>query len=92
MEQTVILNNREIKAYDYKDESADKKKISFRFKVRSGQEYHDITVLLYENNFKVEVPESNLSFQGTITNYFSSVTNLYKENETGEFTLELTEK
>jgi hypothetical protein len=65
--------------------------ITFDFKVRSGEEYHKITTLLYEQTFDVKVPSRDLAFRGTIVNYSTSITNLYKENEVGDFTLELKE-
>lgn len=66
-------------------------KIIFDFKVSSSM-YHDITVLLYKNDFEVKVPEENLMFHATIHNYSTSITDLYAENEVGDFHLELIEK
>ena len=65
--------------------------IGFTFKVTS-QDYHKITTLLYENDFIINVPEENLVFSGIIGSYSTSLTNLYHENEVGEFKLELVEK
>lgn len=94
---TVMLNDMPITVSAYKEEEvADKKtgnllhKISFVFQVKS-EDYHRITTLLYENNFDVMVPERNLEFRATISNYTTSFTNLYKENQVGEFILELVE-
>lgn len=94
---TVILNDTPITVSEYKEEDVtDKKtgnllhKISFAFQVKS-EDYHRITTLLYENNFDVTVPERNLEFRATISNYTTSFTNLYKENQVGEFILELVE-
>lgn len=67
-------------------------KVHFSFKVKSGEEYHDITTLLYKQNFDVEVPKESLKFKGTITNYSTSVTNLYEANNVGNFYVELTER
>lgn len=66
-------------------------KIGFDFKV-SSSEYHDVTTLLYKNNFNVKVPDLELSFQATISNYSTSITNLYEENNVGDFYLELIER
>ena len=66
-------------------------KISFDFKVTS-EEYHDIAVLLYRSDFTVRLPEENLEFPATISNYSTSVTNLYKENQVADYKLELVEK
>ncbi len=93
----VILNNVSIRVTGYQEEViTDKKtgkelyKIILDFKVRS-EEYHRITTLLYEKTFDVKVPERKLEFRGTINNYSTSVTNLYKENAVGDYKLELIE-
>ncbi|WCK54072.1 DUF3219 family protein [Aneurinibacillus sp. Ricciae_BoGa-3] len=94
----VILNDVHINVTGYKeDEITDEKsghprhKIAFDFKVRSGEEYHKITTLLYKQTFDVAVPERKLKFRGTISNYSTSFTNLYEENAVGDFKLELLE-
>jgi len=94
---TVMLNDTSIAVSEYKEEAvSDKKtgnllhKISFTFQVKS-EDYHRITTLLYKNDFDVKVPERNLEFRATIGNYSTSFTNLYKENQVGEFILELIE-
>jgi hypothetical protein len=93
----IILNDVHIKAENFKAEKAGNQKgekelskISFSFKV-SSSEYHDITVLLFGLNFNVCVPEFDMEFPATILNYSTSITNLYKENEVGDFSLELIE-
>lgn len=98
MVHSVILNDREFKVTDFQLTTAASaktgkalKKIAFQFKVEH-REYHEVTTLLYQNDFKVKVPEEELAFEATITNYSTSVTDLYKENAVGNFTLELTEK
>lgn len=65
--------------------------ISFEFQVKS-EDYHEITTLLYKNDFRVEIPEAELDFQAVIYNYSTSITNLYEENKVGEFRLQLIEK
>jgi len=94
----VILNDVRIKVSGYGEEviidsktGSELYKINFDFKVRSGKEYHDITTLLYKTTFDVKVPERELEFRGTIYNYSTSITNLYKENAVGDFKLELLE-
>ncbi|HWO96642.1 MAG TPA: DUF3219 family protein [Bacillus sp. (in: firmicutes)] len=94
----VRLNNVPIEIRGYEEEvivdsktGSERYKINFEFKVRSGKEYHDITTLLYKGIFDVKVPERGLEFRGTIYNYSTSITNLYKENAVGDFKLELRE-
>ncbi|HZG70328.1 MAG TPA: DUF3219 family protein, partial [Chondromyces sp.] len=88
-------NDVSIKVEEYEERNVtvngkERKKINVRFLVKS-EEYHSITTLLYEQTFTVKVPEKDLSFRGTITQYSTSITNLYEENQVGEFKLELTE-
>lgn len=96
MVNVVILNDVHLHISDYQQnivKAANGKEllqVSFAFQVRS-EEYHEIAVLLYERTFAVSVPENGLSFNGTISNYATSITNLYKENAVGKYTLELTE-
>ncbi|PLR66822.1 DUF3219 family protein [Bacillus sp. UMB0893] len=95
MTDTVLLNHTEIKPYSFKHEVVVKEgralhKITLDFKVKSS-EYHEITTLLYNQNFKVNVPGVNLAFQGTISNYITSLINLYEEGAVGDFHLELIE-
>lgn len=75
------------------DEETNKErhKVTVDFKVSSSM-YHDITVLLYENEFVVKVPEKDLAFQAIIHNYSTSITDLYKDNQVGDFHLELIER
>lgn len=58
----------------------------------SHESYHDVTVLLYKNDFLVKVPDKEIEFQATISQYSTSLTNLYKKDAIGEFYLELMEK
>ncbi|MBM7664095.1 hypothetical protein JOC25_000551 [Solibacillus kalamii] len=66
-------------------------KVSVIFDVTS-KEYHDIATLLYNGTFDVKIPEKELMFRGTIYNYSTSVTNLYEENQVGQYTLTLVEE
>ncbi|KHF39910.1 DUF3219 family protein [Halalkalibacter okhensis] len=89
----VILNGVSIPVISFNVESlestTDKSllKITFDFKVKSGEEYHKITTLLYKMNFDVKVPKEEIEFKGTIHNYSTSFTNLYEKIMLGCFTL-----
>lgn len=90
----VYLNGRPFEAVQFSEEQTvepKRKKIVLDFKVTS-EDYHDVAVLLYEMEFHVRVPEKNLDFHAAITNYSTSVTNLYLGNEVADYHLELTEK
>lgn len=91
MTLNIGLNDVVLEATNVKSESKEPRKISFSFTVTS-EEYHDVTSLLYENDFQVTIPAKEIAFHATITNYSTSITNLYHEGEEGEFYLELTEK
>lgn len=91
MKRKVLINDVPIEAYNYQKEDNDCYKINFEFIVKH-ENYHDITTLLYENDFIVKVPKEDLEFAAIITNYSTSITNLYEEGAEGEFKLELTEK
>ncbi|TRM10560.1 DUF3219 family protein [Lentibacillus cibarius] len=96
MKQTIIINDMELIASNVRAESIMKNgqlrtKLNFDFKVTHDM-YHDVTTLLYENNFIVKVPDKNLEFSAVITNYSTSITNLYEPGAVGDFKLELTEK
>ncbi|MFL0506187.1 DUF3219 family protein [Ureibacillus sp. 179-F W5.1 NHS] len=91
MVNKIMLNERVIHIDNYKEETnSGLHKIFIEFKVTS-EEYHDIAVLLYEGTFDVKVPEQNLAFRGTIKQYSTSITNLYKEGEVGIYKLTLVE-
>ena len=98
METTLWINDTEIHAYNFKEELVEelnfdkkKRKISFDFKVTS-EEYHDIAVLLYEMNFRIRIPAQELEFDASISNYFTSITDLYKPNQVADYYLELIEQ
>lgn len=92
MVTTLILDNRSIYLVDYQEKKTEKDRlmITVHFKV-SHEEYHDITTLLYKGRFDVAVPEKNITFKGTIHNYSTSITNLYKKGNTGDFYLTIIE-
>lgn len=64
--------------------------ISVEFDVTS-EEYHNVTTLLYEEKFDITVPEKDMKFKGVITNYLTSLDNLYEENQVGEYQVTFTE-
>ncbi|MGY0693459.1 DUF3219 family protein [Virgibacillus sp. FSP13] len=98
MNQKVIINNRTINVDNFYEDTVVNKskaekllKIGFDFKV-SSSDYHEITTLLYANDFHVKVPEKNLEFHATIYSYSTSITNLYQDGAVGDFKLELMEE
>lgn len=92
MKQKVIINHFPIEVNNLQiKEVSNRCQISFEFPV-THEDYHNITTLLYENDFTVKVPAENLKFSATISNYSTSFTNLYVEGAEGEFKLELIEK
>ncbi|WP_112182015.1 MULTISPECIES: DUF3219 family protein [Paraliobacillus] len=88
----LILDNRSITLVDYQENNTETGhlRITVHFKV-SHEEYHDVTTLLYKGSFDVNIPEKNLTFIGTIENYSTSITNLYKKGNIGDFYLTLIE-
>lgn len=64
--------------------------IKIDFKVTSDM-YHEMTTLLYKNDFDIIIPGKNIEFHGHILNYSTSITNLYKDGEVGMFHVELIE-
>ncbi|WP_067726602.1 DUF3219 family protein [Oceanobacillus damuensis] len=96
MNITVMINELTIDATDLHVESVNVngnefKKVRFDFKVAS-EDYHEITTLLYKNDFNVKIPEKNIEFPAVINNYSTSITNLYEADAVGDFILELIEK
>jgi hypothetical protein len=91
MNKKVWINNYPIEARNFKREGAERNRVSFAFTV-THEDSHDVTTLLYENDFIIKVPDEDLEFRATISQYSTSITNLYEEGAEGEFRLELTEK
>lgn len=92
MVSKIILNDRAIQLSSYEEEKVNGLyKVSVLFNVTS-EEYHDIATLLYDGTFDVKIPEKELMFRGTIYNYSTSITNLYEENQVGQYTLILVEE
>ncbi|MCJ7841619.1 YkvR family protein [Lederbergia sp. NSJ-179] len=91
MVSNIILNNTVISVYHYKENRQDDfLNIVIDFKVTS-ENYHDIATLLYEGVFDVKVPEKGLTFRGAIQEYYTSMTNLYKKGEVGDYHVSLLE-
>ncbi|MBY8912436.1 YkvR family protein [Bacillus sp. YC2] len=89
--EPLLLNGVRLDMYNCKEGTGQSGRvISFVLKVTS-EAYPDIAVLLYEKTFEVQAPERGLDFRGEITNYYTSMTNLYREGKTGDFFIELTE-
>ncbi|WP_249871467.1 DUF3219 family protein [Oceanobacillus saliphilus] len=97
MNGKVIINDLTIDALNLQVETktsnggSELKIVRFDFKVTS-EDYHDVTTLLYKNDFIVKIPLKNLEFPAVIYNYSTSITNLYEEGTVGDFRLELIEK
>ncbi|ANU09049.1 hypothetical protein BBH88_01210 [Planococcus antarcticus DSM 14505] len=98
METIVWINDTKIHALNFKEEVSEesnskqqKRKISFDFKVTS-EEYHDIAVLLYKMHFQIRIPVQKLEFDASISNYSTSITDLYKPGQIADYCLELIEE
>lgn len=98
MVDEILLNEVPIAITDFHEEKVTDKstgkelrKIGFDFEVTS-EAYHKITTLLYEMNFQVNIPARNLVFPATIHTYSTSITNLYEDNQVGDFKLTLIEQ
>jgi len=93
--QEVIINGMKIDTTSIKIDKIGKDgesrvKIDLEFQVTS-KEYHDVTTMLYKNDFIVEIPKEKLEVQATIYNYSTSITDLYEEGNVGDFKLVLLE-
>lgn len=89
--EEIIINGRLIHATNFKQEIDNElTQICFDFKVTS-EDYHDITALLYEGSFDINVPNKGLAFRGNIQEYSTSITNLYEKGNVGDFKLCLRE-
>lgn len=87
----IILDDTTIQVEQYEEvKQNDLTKITIDFKVTSEM-YHDIAVLLYRETFNVKVPERGLSFRGSISQYSTSITNLYKEDQVADYKVSLLE-
>ncbi|WP_100012335.1 DUF3219 family protein [Lentibacillus sediminis] len=90
MEEKVLINNRTFHVRNLQENQGKQLKISFDFTV-TNETSHDVTTLLYENDFVVQIPGRQLEFPATIHRYYTSITNLYEAGAVGEFHLELIE-
>lgn len=91
MRTNIQINDYTIDAYNIEIKNEPDYKVRFEFLVKHD-EYHDVTTLLYKNDFTITIPKEDISFPAIISNYSTSITNLYEEDAVGEFTLELSEK
>ena len=91
MKKEVLLNDYSIKVKELDILHKNYLHVRLVFDV-THEMYHDVTTLLYENNFTVQIPTEKIAFQETISQYYTSITNLYNEDSVGEFTVELVEK
>ncbi|AKG73037.1 DUF3219 family protein [Salinicoccus halodurans] len=91
MVKEMKLNDQTIELTSFEEEEKNGRLvISVKFNVTS-EEYHDVTTLLYEEKFDIIVPEKDMKFKGVITNYLTSLDNLYEENQVGEYQVTFTE-
>ncbi|MDQ0160883.1 DUF3219 family protein [Alkalibacillus salilacus] len=87
----VYINDMLINVDQYElTEHKDKQLIKLDFQV-THEDYHDITVLFYENDFRVKIPSERIDQHVTIHRYYTSFTNLYVEGNVGDFHVELIE-
>jgi len=87
----LYLNDQLIQVDKFKEDTVnDLHKIWIEFRV-TNEDYHDIATLLYEGTFDVRIPAKSLSFRGTIEEYSTSITNLYKKGNVGIYKLCLRE-
>ncbi|MCM3476717.1 DUF3219 family protein [Caldibacillus thermoamylovorans] len=87
----LYLNDQLIQVDKFKEDTVnDLRKIWIEFRV-TNEDYHDIATLLYEGTFDVRIPAKSLSFRGTIEEYSTSITNLYKKGNVGIYKLCLRE-
>lgn len=88
----IIIDDTILPITDYKqNEKAGKLHVFVKFNVSSDQ-YHDMTTMLYKDNFHIKVPQKNLLFEAKITQYATSITNLYKKDQVGVFKVNFTER
>lgn len=88
----LLIDDYSIQVDQYQvDTRAGRTYLSVDFKV-THEQYHDITTLLYKNDFKIDMPSEDLEFDAMIQTFWTSFTNLYKEGAIGDFHLELIEK
>ncbi|SHG01739.1 DUF3219 family protein [Ornithinibacillus halophilus] len=94
MSEQVIINGYTIETESLNERKAPETNqliLELQFKVKH-EDYHEVTTLLYKNDFTVEVPTRGIKCNANISNYSTSVTNLYEKDSVGTFKLELIEK
>lgn len=91
MVEKITLNNHDIEVKEFQQtEENGRIVISVVFDVTSG-EYHDVSVLLYEDQFDLEVPGKDMKFKCVISQFSTSMDNLYEEGNVGEYRVTFTE-
>ncbi|ANU24477.1 DUF3219 family protein [Planococcus donghaensis] len=98
MTNTIIwIDDTKVYASNFKEETHEEanshqhnRKITFDFNVTS-EEYHHIATLLYKMNFRIRIPALDAEFNASITDYSTSITDLYKPDQVADYHLELTE-
>ncbi|WP_245541929.1 DUF3219 family protein [Salinicoccus albus] len=89
--EKITLNNQEIELKEFQQtEENGRIVVSVVFDVTS-EEYHDVSVLLYEEKFDIEVPGKDMKFKGVISQFSTSIDNLYEEDNVGEYRVTFTE-
>src|SRR5699024_12450249 len=82
----IIINGYTIQTDEFQvevwNEKPNRKKVNIVFQV-THEDYHDVTTLLYENDFTVEIPSQHMEFPATIHAYSTSIDNLYEEGAVG---------
>lgn len=92
MADVIILNDKVIQDSQYELKLMDHlHQLTMNFKV-SSDDYHEIATLLYKGEFEVKIPNEKVKFYGIIAEYSTSVTNLYKSGNVGDYRLVLKEK
>lgn len=91
----IYINGYHIKAHKFNMDILDQrnkslKQISFEFTVTS-ETYHEVTTLLYQNEFLVKVPEENVVFNAKIRNYSTPIINLYEKGNKANYKIVLQE-
>ncbi|WP_226665322.1 DUF3219 family protein [Metabacillus litoralis] len=87
----IIIDGKNLAITNYKEKTINGLvEISIQFNVLS-EDYHNITTLLYKDTFHITVPEKNTYITAKITQYSTSITNLYNKEQTGIFKVRFSE-
>ncbi len=98
---TVLINKLPLSALRYElttytadtaDDNAEARQLlSIDFIITGGEQYHDVTSMLYQPVVDVSVPEHGVDFTASVHNYFTSIPRLEHEEDTVDVHLELIE-